>query len=109
MLDAILNHPAVKKARVAGEERFGKAVAHLLANERVMSRIQGRIQSLVATALQARETFESGVRLTLHAVNLPSTDEVEELKRKLGELEAIVDDLAARVGHGSGPSDGEKR
>ncbi len=105
MLDAILNHPAMKKARAAGEERFGKALAHLLANERVM----GRIQSLMTTALHARETFENGVRRTLHAVNLPSTDDVEELKRKLGELEAMVDGLAARVGHGPTPPDSEKR
>ncbi len=105
MLDAILNHPAVKKARAAGEERVGKAVASLLSNERVI----GGIQSLVATASHARETLESGVRRTLHAVNLPSTDDVEELKRKLGELETMVDRLAARVGQDSGPSDGEKR
>ncbi len=105
MLDAILNHPAVKKARAAGEERLGKAVAHLLANERLM----GRFQSFMATAMQARGTFESGVRRTLQAVNLPSTEDVEELKRKLDELEAMVDGLASRVGRGPEPSDGEKR
>jgi hypothetical protein len=93
MFDAFLNHPAVKRARDAGEERLGKAVAHLLASDRIM----GRLQSLVASALQARGTLENGVRRTFQAVNLPSTSDVEELRRRLGELEAMVDGLAARL------------
>ena len=105
MLDAILNHPAVKRAREAGEERMGKAVAQLLSNQRVM----GGIQSLLSTAMQARETLEAGVRRTLQVVNLPSTEDVEELKRKLSELEAIVDSLSERVGRDPARPDGEKR
>ncbi len=94
MLDAMLNHPAVKKALSAGEERMGKAVTQLLANERFMH----GIQSLFASALTARETLENGVRRTLHAVNLPSSDDVDELRRKLEELEQMVEGIAARVG-----------
>jgi hypothetical protein len=30
-------------------------------------------------------------------VNLPSTDDVAELRRKLSELESLVDGLAAKV------------
>jgi hypothetical protein len=93
MLDALLNHPAVKKARAAGEERVGKAVSHLLANPRFMD----GVQSLVTTALQARATLENGLKRTLQAVNLPTSADLEALRRKLDELEALVDDLAERT------------
>ncbi len=93
MFDSMRNHPLVRKALAAGEERFGRAVSQLLSSERVVN----GLQSLVSSAFQARETFERGVRRTLAAVNLPTSDDVEDLKRRLVELESILDDLAAQV------------
>ncbi len=57
----------------------------------------------------ARETLERGVRSVLQAANLPTSDDVAELKRRLGELEAMLDDLGRRMGRrgpGAGPGGG---
>jgi hypothetical protein len=37
------------------------------------------------------------MRTARAAVHLPSTDDVDELRRKLAELESMVDGLAAKV------------
>ncbi|HEX7488987.1 MAG TPA: hypothetical protein VF341_08775, partial [Anaeromyxobacteraceae bacterium] len=64
-----------------------------LSSERVMH----RVQTLVASALTAKSTFDRGLRTAMSAVSLPSTEEVEELRRKLAELETMLDGLAAKV------------
>jgi len=83
----------VKRALMAGEERMGKLVTELLSNERVMH----GVQSVVAGALNAKSTFDRGVKTAMQAVNLPTTEDVEELRGKLSELEMLLDGLAARV------------
>src|SRR5512138_828063 len=94
MIDELLKNPALKRALSAGEERVGKLVTQLLSNERVM---QG-VQTVVAGALNAKSSLDRGVKTAMQAVNLPTTEDVEELKRKLSELEEMLDGLAARVG-----------
>ncbi len=103
MIDELLRNPVVKRALEAGEERMGKVVTQLLSNERVM---QG-VQTVVASALNAKSTFDRGVRTAMQAVNLPTTEDVEELRRKLAELEVMLDGLAARVGEPGAPADGQ--
>ncbi|HEX8907961.1 MAG TPA: hypothetical protein VF805_02090 [Anaeromyxobacteraceae bacterium] len=93
ILDDLLRNPAVKRAMAAGEERVGKLVTQLLASERVMH----GVQTVFASALTAKSTFDRGVRTALGAVSLPTTEEVEELRRKLVELEALIDGIAAKV------------
>ncbi len=93
MLDQMLRHPAVKKALEAGEERVGKLVTQLLSSEKVVS----GLQSMVSSALTAKSVVDRGVKRTLQAVNLPSTEDVEELRRKLSDLESMLDQLAERV------------
>lgn len=100
MFDELRRSPLLKKALAAGEERVGKVVAAVLSNERVMARVQGA----VTTALEARAAVEKGVKSALHAVNLPTGDEVAELKRRIAELEAMIDGLAARVDREAGAS-----
>ncbi len=106
MFDEMRNNPFVKKALEAGEQRVGRVVSQLLGNERVMT----GLQSLVSSAYSARESFERGVRRTLQAVNLPTSEDVEELKRRLADLESTLDDISARLdraGNGSSkPADG---
>lgn len=94
LLDDLLGNPVVKKALAAGEERVGKVVGKLLASDGLTT----GFQSLVSGALQARETFERGVSQALHAANLPSRDDVASLKRRLAELESMLDGLAERLG-----------
>jgi hypothetical protein len=105
MIDDLLRNPVVKRALTAGEERMGKLVTQLLSNERVM---QG-VQTVVSSALNAKTTFDRGVKTAMQAVNLPTTEDVDELRRKLSELEVLLDGLAARVGPGSRPGDGSGR
>ncbi len=87
----------LKRALEASEERMGRFVGKLLASERVTT----GLQTLFSSAVQAKETFDKGVRQALHAANLPSKDEVASLKQKLSELESMIDGLAAKVERGA--------
>jgi hypothetical protein len=69
---------------------MGRVVTQLLSSERVMS----GVQTVVSSALSAKATFDRGVRTAMQAVNLPTTHDVDELRRKLAELEAIIDGLS---------------
>jgi hypothetical protein len=102
ILDDVLRNPTLRRAFEAGEERVGRVMGKLLASERVTAGLQG----LVTSALQAKETFDRGVQQALHAANLPSRDDVDALRRKLQELESMIDGLSARVG--APPGGGER-
>jgi hypothetical protein len=91
--DGILGNPLLRKALRAGEEQVGKVVGKLLSNEGIAS----GVQTLVSGAVQARATLERGVSQALHAANLPSRDDVEALRRKLDQIEAMIDGLAEKV------------
>ncbi|HEY7724892.1 MAG TPA: hypothetical protein VH880_06140 [Anaeromyxobacteraceae bacterium] len=102
MFEELLKNPLLKKALDAGEERVGKVVAAVLSSEKAMAAVQAALSS----AMNARSTLEKGVRTAMQAVNLPTTDDVAELRRRLEELESIIDGLAARLdrqGEGSPP------
>jgi hypothetical protein len=99
LIDDFLKNPAVKRALAAGEERMGKVVTQLLSSDRVM---QG-VQSIFASAVSAKSTFDRGVRTAMQAVNLPTTEDIDELRKRLAELEAMLDGLAARVAPPGGP------
>jgi hypothetical protein len=104
ILDDLLKNSALRRVLAAGEEGMGKVVGRLLTSEAVTSGLQG----LVSSALQARQTFDRGVQQALHAANLPSRSDVDALKRKLEELESMVDGLATRVGEAGGARSGEE-
>ena len=91
--DDVRKNPLLRRALEAGEEQVGKVVGKLLANDGVAS----GLQTLLSGAAHARETLEKGVSQALHAVNLPSKDDVAGLRKKLEELEAMIDGLAERV------------
>src|SRR5512140_3714649 len=94
ILDDVLKNPTLRRALAAGEEQMSKVVGRLLSNERVTTGLSG----LVRSALQARETFDRGVQQALRAANLPSREDVAALRRKLEELESMIDGLSDRVG-----------
>ena len=98
LFDDVLKNPLLQKALQAGEERVGKAVGKLLASDG----LAGGFHTLASTARQARETIERGVSQALHAANLPSRDDVAAMKRRLAELEAMLDGLSDKVGRGGG-------
>ncbi|HEX9400431.1 MAG TPA: hypothetical protein VF912_10000 [Anaeromyxobacter sp.] len=92
-LDDLLKNPLLRRALQAGEEQVGKAVAKVLASESVAT----GVQTVLSGAVQARAVIERGVTQALHAANLPSKDDVTALRKKLEELEAMIDGLAERV------------
>lgn len=94
LFDDVMKNPLVKRALEAGEEQVGKVLGKLLASDG----LSGGFQSLVTTARQARETLERGMSQALHAANLPSKDDVAALKRRLAELESMIDGLSEKVG-----------
>ncbi len=102
-LREMLENPMLRRAVAAGEERMGRVVGKLLASDRVTS----GLQTIVTSAIQAKSTFDRGVRQALHAANLPSADEVAALKQKLSELESMIDGLADKVGRTAERASGE--
>ncbi len=102
ILDDVLKNPVLRRALAAGEERVGKVVGKLLESETVTSGLHGLVQS----AMQARATFDRGVQQALRAAHLPSREDVASLRRKLEELESMIDGLASRVGTPRDGADG---
>ena len=103
MLDALRNHPLVKKAVAAGEERLGEVVGRLLSGRPPAA----PLEALLARARAAREAAERALRSALSAVNLPSADDVRDLERRLSELESLIDALSARLAdRGGGRGEG---
>jgi hypothetical protein len=94
ILDDLLKNPALRRVLAAGEEGVGKVMGRLLASETVTTGLQG----LVSSALEARKVLERGLQQALHAANLPSREEVASLKRRLEELESMIDRLTGQAG-----------
>jgi len=92
-LEQVLRNPVLRRALEVGEERMGHAMGRLLSSDRVTS----GLQRVVTSALQARSTFERGVQQALHAANLPSREDVDALKRRLEEIEDMLDGLGRKV------------
>lgn len=106
--DDMLKNRTLRKALAAGEEQVGKVMGRLLSSGTVTAGLQGLVQS----ALHARETFDRGMQQALRAAHLPSREDVTALKRKLEELESMIDGLSDRVGgpgghRGAAPSEVE--
>jgi hypothetical protein len=103
-IDDLMKNPMVKRALAAGEERMGRLVTQLLSNEKVMH----RVETVVSSALTAKSTFDRGVKTAMQAVNLPTTEDLEELRSRLAELEAMLDGLAARFPAGEAQRKGQE-
>ena len=100
--DDVLKNPLLRRALQAGEEQVGRMVGKVLANDGVAT----GFQTLLSGAVQARATLERGVSQALHAANLPSRDDVDALRKKLEELEAMIDGLAEKVNRERGGKSG---
>lgn len=76
-----------------GEERMGEVLNQLLANETFVS----AMQSAVSSSLSAKRTFDARIGSVLTAVNVPTLEDVAELKGKLEELEDVMAEIEDRV------------
>ena len=93
MLRSFVNHPLLRKALDTGEEQLGKALGQLLSGDRAGA----TLQAMLGVAGQARERLDRALRAALDAAQVPSSGDVEDLKRRLAELEALLDGLSARL------------
>jgi hypothetical protein len=100
MLDEVLRNPTLRRALAAGEEQVGRVVGKLLARPS----LSAGVSTLVSGALQARRTALAGLRQAMSAARLPSQDDVEGIRQRLDELEAMIDRMAERV-RDPGPTD----
>jgi hypothetical protein len=88
------NNPVVKKLVETGEERVGKLAQALLSNERFVT----ALQSLVQRSLTAKGLLDKSLRTALAAMNLPSSEDVESLRRKVTEIETMLGRIEAKLG-----------
>src|SRR6516165_2829827 len=87
------NNPVMKRLVESGEERVGKIAQQLLSNEKFV----GAIQSIVSRSLAAKGTLDKILRAALAAMNLPSTADLESLRRKVDDLEQLLSSVEAKM------------
>lgn len=90
----IRSNPVVRKFVEAGEAQVGRLANQLLSNERFVQ----AIQQIVATTLSARGTIDKSLRSALATMNLPSTADVDELRRRLDDIDRTVTELDGKLG-----------
>jgi hypothetical protein len=89
MLRSFLDHPLLRQARAAGEKQMGRVLSPEMAG--------AALQTLLAAAGDARERIDRFRRAALDAAQVPSSRDLDELKRRLVEMEELLDGLSARL------------
>ena len=89
MLRSFLDHPLLRQARAAGERQVGRVLSPEVAG--------AALQTLLAAASEARERIERVKRAALEAAQVPSSRDLDELKRRLVEMEELLDGLSTRL------------
>lgn len=83
----------VKSLLGLGEERMGEVVSQLLANERFVSAMQGAITQ----GLEAKCAVDKNLARLFDLANVPTLEDVYQLREKLQELEDLLADVLDRV------------
>lgn len=76
-----------------GEEKLTQLLTQLLAHEGFVSALQGAI----STGLKAKGGLDKGLISILSAFNVPTVEDVQLMKTKIGELEDALADLGGTV------------
>ncbi len=87
------NNPVMKRLVESGEERMGRIAQQLLSNEKFVA----AIQTLVSRSLAAKGTVDKSLRAGLAAMNVPSTADLENLRRKVEDLEQLLASVEAKM------------
>ncbi len=87
------DNPVMKRLVATGEERIGKLVQQLMANETFVL----GVQSILSRGLSAKGTLDKSLRSALSAMNLPSTADLEALHDKIDDLEKLLGALEGKV------------
>jgi hypothetical protein len=95
-----------------GEERMGELVTQLLKNDSFVDAMQRAITS----SLAAKKSVDKGLVGIYSALNVPTLDDVEELRGKLNEVEdamGLIEErtraLHARFSDGTGAKSAKKK
>jgi hypothetical protein len=89
MLRSLLDHPILRQARAAGERQVGRVLSPEKAG--------AALQVLLAAAGEARQRIDQVARAALEAAQVPSSRDLDELKRRLVEMEELLDGLSTRL------------
>ncbi|SEL80508.1 hypothetical protein SAMN05444354_108296 [Stigmatella aurantiaca] len=87
------NNPVMKKLVETGEERIGKIAQQLLSNEKFVA----TVQTLVSRSLAAKGTLDTALRTALSAMNLPSTEDLEQLRTRVDDLEKLLTSVEGKL------------
>ncbi|SET32316.1 hypothetical protein [Stigmatella erecta] len=87
------NNPVMKKLVETGEERIGKIAQQLLSNEKFVA----TVQTLVSRSLAAKGTLDTALRTALSAMNLPSTEDLEQLRTRVDDLEKLLTSVESKL------------
>ncbi len=87
------DNPVMRRLVATGEERIGKLVQQLMSNEKFVT----GVQTIVSRGLSAKGTLDKSIRTALSAMNLPSTGDLETLREKIDDLEALLGKLEGKV------------
>jgi polyhydroxyalkanoate synthesis regulator phasin len=86
-------NPVFKRMFEMGEEQVGKLAQQLLSNEKFVN----AMQTIIGNTLKAKGLLDKNIRVALSAMNLPSIADVENLRKKLDELEETIQRLEESV------------
>ena len=76
-----------------GEERLADVVNLLLKNENFVEAMQGAIVS----GLSAKKNLDKNVVRILEVANIPTLEDVQQVREKMEELEDVLSEVYARV------------
>jgi hypothetical protein len=74
-------------------ELLRSAVTQLLTSERFVA----AVQEISSRTLAARGTLDRSIKSALASMNLPSTADVAELRRRLDDLDRLMTELHAKL------------
>ncbi|AKU90172.1 hypothetical protein AKJ08_0559 [Vulgatibacter incomptus] len=83
----------VQRVVEAGEAQVDKVVNQLVTNERFVSAVQGA----VSKSLAAKGSLDKALRSALSSMSLPSTQDVDELRKRLDRLDRTLTELDAKL------------
>jgi hypothetical protein len=90
---AFRSNPWVQKVVAAGEAQLDRLTSQFLGNERFVA----AVQTAVSRTLAAKGTMDKSIRAVLATMNLPSVQDIDDLRSRLDELDRSIGELAAKL------------
>lgn len=90
---AIRSNPWIQKMMSAGEAQLDRLISQMLANEKFVAALQTAVSRTVA----AKGTLDKSLRTVLATMNLPSVQDIDDLRGRLDELDRSLGELGAKL------------